>query len=337
MPSPRIALDAFGADDCPSVELQAAVEAARAGFEILLVGDPEPLRAGLETLFAVDRTGAERIRIRAASERIEMQDKPATAVRGKSQASMPVAFDAVTEGEADAVVSAGHSGAMLACGLFKFGRLPGVDRPAIATALPRLEGHGVLLDVGANVDCRPEHLVQFAAMGAAFARVEFALETPRLGLLSNGTETGKGTSLTRATDEALRGMPSTDFEYVGYVEGSGLLGGEIDVVVTDGFSGNVALKVLEGSISTFAEALGPENLPEGLRARFDAENYGGAPLLGVNGVAVIAHGASTPTALVNAIKLAHHFVERDLTRALGDAIARHANTEEAARSGLFSR
>jgi glycerol-3-phosphate acyltransferase PlsX len=317
--------------------LHAAEAAARAGFEILLVGEERLLRRRIERQLDDDPEALGRISLKPASGRIEMGDKAAQAIRGKAGASMPIAFDAVVAGEADAVVSAGHSGAMLACGLFKFGRINGVDRPAIAAALPRAEGRGVLLDVGANVECRPEHLIQFAAMGSAYARIELGRERPRVGLLSNGTESGKGTSLTRAADEALRGMPSTQFDYRGYVEGGTLLRDEVDVVVTDGFSGNVALKVLEGTALSFAEAVGPDLLTPALQRHFRPDSYGGAPLLGVNGVAVIAHGASTQTALFNAIKLAAHFVAGDLTGALRDAIARHASTEEAARSGLFSR
>lgn len=339
MPAPRIALDAFGGDDCPAVELQAAAAAARAGFDILLVGEEAELSAGLLELLDAEHEAEvlARISFLQASGRIEMDDKASQAIRGKAKASMPIAFDAVLQGHADAVVSAGNSGAMLVCGLCKFGRLEGVDRPAIAATLPRRGAKGVLLDVGANVECRPEHLVQFAAMGAAFAGVELGIERPRVGLLSNGSETKKGTALTRSTDEALRGMPSADFDYVGYVEGSSLLRDQADVIVTDGFTGNVALKVLEGAALGFAEAVGPDLLPPALARHFDADTYGGAPLLGVNGVVVLAHGASTQRALLNAIKLARHFVTRDLTGVLRNAIARHASTEEAARSGLFSR
>ena len=337
MPAPCIALDAFGGDSCPQVELHAAVAAARAGIEILLVGEAARLETQLAAVPDLDPEARARIRVRHASGRIEMSDRATEAVRAKSDASMPVAFDAVVAGDASAVVSAGHSGAMLACGLVKFGRIAAVDRPAIATVLPRLKGRGLMLDVGANVDCRPEHLVQFAAMGSAFARIELGIELPTLGLLSNGTELSKGTALTRATDEALRAMPSHDFEYVGYVEGTGLLSSEVDVIVTDGFSGNVALKVLEGSVAALGEAVGPDLLPEALRRHFDVERYGGAPLLGVNGVAVIAHGSSSPRALFHAIKLAKHFVERDLTGALRETVARHGPADQAARSGVFPR
>ena len=187
--------------------------------------------------------------IHHASEVITMEDSPAKAVRSRPDASMPVAFDLVRQGKADAVMSAGNSGAMLACGLFKFRRIKGVDRPALVTSLPTraTDGWVALLDVGANVDCKPLNLVQFAIMGAVYAGWKHGKARPRVGLLSNGTEEGKGTDLTRAVHRLLSDHPLHGLEYAGYVEGNHLFAGEVDVVVTDGFSGNVALKVAEAT------------------------------------------------------------------------------------------
>ncbi len=333
MSAPRIALDAHGSEAGSRVELQAAQALHQGGLGLVLVGD----RSVLEKEAAELGLALEGVEWVDAPERITMADSPGRAVRRKSRASMPVAFDLVREGKADAVLSAGNSGAMLACGLFKLGRLPGVDRPAIVTALPRPRGFGVLLDVGANIDCRTAHFVQFAAMGAAYARLELGRERPTVAILSNGAESSKGTALTRAANEALAASAHDDFEYIGYVEGNGLFDPRADVIVTDGFTGNVVLKVLEGGIALFSDWLDDDARAGSLRSRFDAEAYGGAPLLGVNGVAVIAHGASNTRALVNAGKLAAHFVREGLTAALSDAIARHALDSEAARSGQFQR
>ena len=331
MASARIALDAFGADASPDVELDAAIEAARAGFEIHLVGDDAVLREG----FSRRQVDADALGIRfvPASDRITMSDSPAMAVRSKPNASMPVAFDYVRAGEADAVVSAGNSGAMLACGLFKFGRVRGVERPAIVTKFPRADSLGIMLDVGANIECAPSQLVQFATMGAVFARLELGRQKGdvRVALLSNGSEESKGTRDTRAAATALTSEVSTEFKYLGYREGHDIYDEDADVIVTDGFTGNVVLKLVEGSAQLYKRFPGAGEWPDELRTRFNAETYGGAPLLGVDGLAVISHGASSPTALVNAIRVAAHFAERDLTAALASAIAEHTEMTAAAR------
>jgi len=259
---------------------------------------------------------------------------------------MPVCFDVVRKGQADAVMSADNSGAMLACGLLKFRRIKGDERTALVTSLPTRQGWVDLLDVGANVDCRPLHLVQFAVMGAVYARWKHGKARPRVGLLSNGTEPGKGTELTRAVHRLLTEASLHDLTYVGYVEGGVLMAGDVDVVVTDGFTGNVALKVAEatgrlvahwlrGSVQGGARrSLGAMLLRSAideLRARLDPDTYGAAPLLGVDGSALICHGGASAFAIAHAIGLARRSVAEALTPRLRDALAGHAALMAAAR------
>src|SRR5690606_7452907 len=247
---PTIALDAFGGDHCPGPEVEGALLAARAGTRVILVGDRGKLELELRRHPGWD---ALPLSIHHASEVITMEDSPAKAVRSRPDASMPVCFDLVRQGKAHAVMSAGNSGAMLACGLFKYRRIKGVDRPALVTSLPtQATAPGAdawvdLLDVGANVECRPINLVQFAVMGAVYAAFKHGKAEPKVGLLSNGTEDGKGTELTRAVHRLLSSAELRGLRYVGYVEGHDLLTGEVDVVVTDGFTGNVALKIAEAT------------------------------------------------------------------------------------------
>ncbi len=349
--STTIALDAFGGDNCPDVEVSAAVQAAREGISVILVGDRDKLAA---TLARLDLHGVKSdgsvpdlpLRIHHASEIITMDDTPSKVVRSKTDASMPVCFDLVKQGAAHAVVSAGNSGAMLACGLLKFGRLKGIDRPAIGSSIPRQHGQCVLLDMGANVECKPVNLVQFAVLGAIFARTSHGVPRPRVGVLSNGTEEGKGTELTRAAHRALGAHPSPDFSYVGYVEGKDVFRDSCDVVVTDGFTGNVALKVIEATAVAFAAqlraAVEERTLSKVgallmrpaltlLKSRLNPDTYGGAPLLGVDGVTIISHGGASSTALYNAIRLAGQYAARDLTPALRTAVASHKDLFAAAK------
>ena len=326
----RVALDAFGGDDCPGPEVEAAVLAAREGIRVSLVGD----RATLEAAIAA-HVGRERetlpIEIVHAQERILMTDSPAKAVRGKPNASMPVCFDLVAQGQADAVVSAGNSGAMLACGLFKSGRVKGVDRPAIVTAFPTRKGQCCMLDMGANTACRPVNLVQFALMGAVYARVRQGRTRPRVGLLSNGSEPGKGTPLTRESHELLAAAQVDSMDYLGYVEGGDVFAGDVDVVVTDGFTGNVALKFVEGAMGLVSHLLRDSVDARlvrrlgavlarpafaALKDQLDPDSYGGAPLLGVRGVAVICHGSSSAVALANGLRQANRFHDGGLTEAV---------------------
>lgn len=356
-----IALDAFGGDNCPEVEVEAALKAGGAGISVILVGDHDRLAAALARR-GVHGVGSRAnggevpnlpLRIHHASEVITMEDTPSKVVRTKTDASMLVCFDLVKQGKAHAVVSAGNSGAMLACGLLKFGRLRGIDRPAIGASIPRMSGQCVLLDMGANVECKPVNLVQFAVLGAVFARTSHGLSGEarpdgrvRVGLLSNGSEDSKGTELTRAAHRALGAHPSPDFEYVGYVEGKDIFKESCDVVVTDGFTGNIALKVIEATAVAFAAQLRAAVMERTLskvgallmrpalamlKERLDPDTHGGAPLLGVEGVTIISHGGASPTALYNAIRVAGDYATRDLTPALRAAVATHKDLFAAAK------
>ncbi len=310
----RIAVDALGGDRGPEAIVSGAVEAA--GVEPILFGP-----AGLDT------HGLELV---PTTQEIAMDEKPAEAVRSKPDSSLVAACRAVGEGRADAVVSAGNTGAMLAACLLEFRRLPGVMRPAIAAPLPAMEGVSVLIDSGANADARPEHLLQFAYMGAIFAEEILGIERPSVRLLSIGEEPEKGNQLTLEAHELLAG---SDLRFEGNTESRDLLKGAADVVVCDGFTGNIALKLMEGTIKTFLSALREETLrtrkgkvggllirgaARGLRDRLDPDTYGGAYLLGLNGLAVIAHGNSSPKAIANAIGLAARGVEHDVVGRLAE-------------------
>ncbi|MBV8079338.1 MAG: phosphate acyltransferase PlsX [Actinobacteria bacterium] len=315
----RVAVDALGGDRAPGEVIAGALEAARDGVEVTLYG-PQGLDTG--GLPLVD-----------APESIDMAEKPAEAARTKTNSSLVAAVRAVAEGEADAVVSAGNTGAMLAAGLFHLRRLPGVLRPAIAVPLPARSGPSVLLDAGANADTRPEHLVQFALMGSIFAEEILGIPNPQVRLLSIGEEDEKGSQLVLEAHALLRAEPGIDF--AGNAEGRDLLRGAADVVVTDGFTGNVTLKLLEGTIRELFGALREEisATPTGklggllirpaarrLRRRLDPDTYGGAYLLGLNGLAVIAHGNSGRTAVANAIRLAARGAEHGVVARLAERL-----------------
>ena len=338
---PRIAVDAMGSDAAPRVELEGVLAAVRArGVQVILVGDEPRLRAGLAALGANDKKDP--IIIRHAPDVITMHDAPSMAVKQKKQSSMRVCFDLVKAGEADAVVSAGNSGAMMACGLFVLGRLPGVERPAIVTTFPTKAGECALLDMGANVDPKPSVLAQFAVLGSVYARLLHGKTRPRVGLLSNGSEDHKGTPLTRDAHQLLtRPDPAAeaDFSYVGYVEGRDIFRGQVDVVVTDGFTGNVVLKSVEGAVEVILDMIREEVARSGvlsklgaalmtgalrrLRRRTDYAEHGGAPLLGVDGVALICHGGSNAMAMKNAVFVADRFAQMGLRKELTEAVARH--------------
>lgn len=355
-----IALDAMGGDAAPSPEVAGAVAALRARrnspIRVILVGDETRLREELSRL----QVPPDEIPIRHCTEVITMDDHPAQAVRKKRDASMRVAFEMVKRGEAQAVVSAGNSGAMLACGLFVLGRLKGLDRPGIAVTLPTLEradsglhvGQCLLLDTGANVECKPQTLAQFAVLGATCVRVRGMTQRarPRVGLLANGEEPSKGTQLLRDAHQLLTQLPKADFEYVGFVEGRDIFqwsqkpsrdAAGLDVVVTDGFTGNVVLKTSEGAGRFLADLLRME-VKRSLLAQLgallmrpalltmkrivDVEGRGGAPLLGCNGVAIICHGRSSARAMARAIEVAEEHVAAGLLPALTEAISRHGMT-----------
>lgn len=341
-----IALDAFGGDNCPAVEVQAAAQCAREGIAITLVGERKRLESEL-TQRSIPFGEGRLLQIADAEGVITMDDSPGKAVRAKPDASMPKCFELVKNGQASAVVSAGNSGAMLACGLFRFGRVKGVDRPAITTMFPGLEGHCCILDMGANVECRALNLVQFAMMGACYAAVEFPGRKIRVGLLSNGSENSKGTELTRATDRILREHPHPTFDYIGYVEAKEIYSGKSDVIVTDGYTGNILLKVAEGSLVAFGTLLKREILKswrtkvgaalsqpafQAVRDYIEPDNFGGAPLLGVRGVTIISHGSSSVSALTNAVRMARRCVEQELNPRLESALREGEAMQKAAKN-----
>jgi glycerol-3-phosphate acyltransferase PlsX len=337
----------MGADAAPRVEIEGVVAAVSENdLEVVLVGDEARIREGLDAL--APATGRDRIEIRHAPEVIGMNDAPSIAVKQKKQSSMRICFDLAKTGEVDAVVSAGNSGAMMACGLFVLGRLAGVERPAILTTFPTRTGQCALLDMGANVDPRPTVLAQFAVLGSVFSRLSHKKERPKVGLLSNGSEEWKGTALTRGANQLLgRALAAeglvgrrAEFEYLGYVEGRDIFRGDVDVIVTDGFTGNVLLKGLEGladvmvqmvrqeiTAGAWYEKLGAYLMTpvlRRLRRRTDYAETGGAPLVGVEGVALICHGGSDAKAIKNAVLVARDFAQVELRQELTRAVAAHA-------------
>ncbi len=320
-----IAVDARGGDNAPDEIVAGARRAAdELGVPVVLVGRPD----------AFDPAGLEVI---PASEVIEMGDDPATAVRAKKDASLNVAAKAVRDGRASAMVSAGNTGATMGAALLRMGRIKGVARPAIATPIPRPSGGHptILLDAGANAECQPGWLVQFAQMGAVFARVRYGVDDPSVALLSIGEEKSKGNELVKETHALL--TAGAGVRFVGNVEGRDLMTAAADVVVSDGFTGNVALKTLEGGLKEIVAALFavfgateetraatdvlmPHLLP--LYGALDPDGTGGALLLGVDGVCIISHGSSSATAVVNAVRVAAEAVEADLVGQLRTAVGR---------------
>jgi phosphate acyltransferase len=314
----RVAVDVLGGDRAPEEIVAGAVEARSETVQPVLFGPATIEPAGLELV--------------QTTQEIEMHEKPAEAVRAKPESSLVAACRSVGRGDTAAVVSAGNTGAMLAASLLEIRRLRGVMRPAIAVVIPSVRGPSVLIDAGANAESRPEHLLQFATMGAIFAEEVLELPEPDVGLLSIGEEAAKGN---QATQEAHRLLAESDLRFKGNVESRWLLEGAADVVVTDGFTGNVALKALEGGMKTLvsalfdvfgatpdtqaaADVLVPHLLP--LYGALDPNNTGGALLLGVDGVCIISHGSSNDTAIVNAVRVAAEAVEADLVGALRTAV-----------------
>lgn len=322
----KIAVDAMGGDFAPRNIVEGAVLAAREhSIPVLLVGDQEVIRKELSRYPGSDSLP---LTLAHASEAVGMDESPLTPIRKKKDSSIKVAFDLLRKGEASALVSAGNSGAVLATAVLVLEKLKGVDRPAIGTIFPTLKGWTLLLDAGANVDCKSFHLVQFAIMGDAYSKHILKNEKPLVGLLSNGEEESKGNELIRETNAILR---RSSIGYVGPVEGRDIFNGRADVVVCDGFVGNAALKICEG----LAEAIGAmirEELKHSLKAKIayvlarnavneikkklDYSEYGGAPLLGINGVVIIGHGRSSAKAIKNAIRRAHEFAQIGLPKLL---------------------
>jgi phosphate acyltransferase len=318
----RIAVDAMGGDHFPESEVAGAILAAREyGHEVILVGQESLLHEHLRKHRDAARLP---VRVVHASEFITMQDSAAKAVRTKKDSSIRVACRLVRDGDADAVVSAGNTGAVMATAKMVLRPIPGVERPALASVFPTAKGPdhpAVMADVGANVDCTPTMLAQFALMGEIYARAIFGYASPRVGILSIGEEEHKGNELTKATTPLLKDLP---INFIGNVEGRDLYGGEVEVVVCDGFIGNVALKVSEGLVETIRHILKDSmeatvtrklgyvlSRPafQDFKKRLDYSEYGGAPLLGVQGCTIVCHGRSNPNAIKNAVRVAAEFAE----------------------------
>ena len=330
----RVALDAMGGDHAPAAAVEGAVRFARAhpAHAVIVVGDTARVRP----LLARDGAPPANLVVEHASQVVGFNEDAAVAIRRKKNSSLRVGLELVRHGGADAFVSAGHSGAVLAGALFILGRLTGVERPAIAALFPALKkGRCLLLDAGANVECRPSHLAQWAVMGDAYVRAVLGVARPRVAILSNGEEETKGTELTRQAAALLR---ASDLHFIGYVEGKDIFSGETDVVVTDGFTGNVVLKTAEGTalgvVGMIKQAIDAARLPErlgalllkptllGLKKVVDYAEYGGAPLLGTEGISIVAHGRSDARAIANALAAALATHEHRLTDGIRAAIHR---------------
>ena len=321
----KIAVDAMGGDFAPRAIVEGAVLASKKfGMKVVLVGDEDQVGKELSKY----PTSKLSIYIHHAPHVVAMHDSPSGVIRKMKDTSIKVAIDLAKEGQVDGVVSAGNSGATMGLAMYIFKKLEGVDRPAIATMHPTPKNRSVLIDSGGNVDCKPAHLVQFAIMGDAYAKCILGKEEPRIGVLSNGEEEGKGNELTREVHGILSETP---INYIGYVEGGDLNSGKVDVIVSDGFVGNVALKVSEGLWETIHAILKWE-AKDNLRAKvayflmgrvirrlekkMDYSETGGAPLLGINGNCVICHGSSNAKAIMNAILLASNLAMNRLNEHL---------------------
>jgi phosphate acyltransferase len=327
----RIAIDAMGHDAGPAAVIDGALVAARHHqVGLLLVGDGAAIDAELSRHPAA---GGLDLQIGDTPERIEMSEPPVAALRRKPRASIRVAAEAVRDRKADALFSAGHTGASVMASHAAFGLLPGLDRPALATIIPTRQSPAVLLDSGASVGCRASHLVQFAVMGSAYARVALDREKPRVGLLSVGEEETKGNDLTREAHRLLKDSP---VHFVGNIEGRDVFAGGADVIVCDGFTGNVTLKVSEGLVETVESLLRDElsstfsgrvGLALSLQAfrrfrrRVDYSEYGGAPLVGLAGLCIVGHGRSSSKAVANAVTMAVRAVQEDLVGRIGRELA----------------
>ena len=327
----KIAVDAMGGDFAPGVVIEAVAAALREipDVEILLVGHTEKLAFHLQKERLKE---SDRLHFVHAEEVVEMGEPSTNAIRCKRHSSITVAAELVAKGLADGIVSAGHTGAAVAATKVKLRMTPGVDRPAIATLMPAVGGHFILVDAGANTDCVPLNLAQFAVMGELYAQLIFGIEKPRIGLLSVGGEDVKGNALTKETFKILSKMP---INFIGNVEGHDLFDRTADVVICDGFTGNVVLKsseslasavgtwlkeaLIKGAVRQIGGLLA-KNAFHDLKAISNFEEYGGAPLLGIKGVCIIGHGASTPKAVKNAIRVANDFAKHSLPAKISDRI-----------------
>ena len=338
----RIALDAMGGDFGPAVVVEGAVAAARElGIASVLVGDRAAVEREIVRLRAQDLP----LTVQHASQVVGMAEPPVQALRRKRDSSLRVAAELVKAGECQALVSAGNTGAAMAIGMFVLGVLPGVERPAIATALPSLGGFTVLLDAGANVDPKPRHLFQWAVMGHVYSRDIVGKDHPRVGILSVGEEEGKGNDLVKEAYDQLRG---SSINFIGNVEGRDIYNGRCDVVVTDGFTGNVCLKVSESLAEMLTSMIREELTRDALsrvgaalaqrafarmKRRVDYTEMGGAPLLGINGASIICHGASPVKAIKNALRVATEWVRHDVNEHIKTALEAEAVLAEGREGG----
>jgi glycerol-3-phosphate acyltransferase PlsX len=331
----KIVVDAMGGDHAPAVAVDGAVQAARdLGLEVILVGQEDKVRAELARY---DTAGLP-LTVHHASQVIEMDEHPAAAVRAKKDCSMVVGMELLKRHEADAFYTAGNSGGALAAALFRLGRVRGIKRPAISSIFPSQtpQGYSFILDIGANADCKPEFLVQFAVMGSAYAERVLGVTRPRVAIVSNGEEEGKGNQLVQDTVPLLK---ASGLNFVGNAEGKDIPWGLADVLVTDGFTGNVIIKLAEGISRFLLDTIKAEITSrsvtkvggllakpafDGVRKRLDYREYGGAPLLGVDGVVIIGHGRSDALAIRNGIRLAAQAVENGVLDAIKQGIAEYA-------------
>ncbi len=325
----RIALDAMGSDNSPEVEVEGAVQAAYEGKgerEVVLVGDREILEKELSKL----RRVPEKLTIHHAPEVIKMEERPVEAVRRKKDSSIFKAMELLKSGRVDAVVSAGNTGAVVAGAILSVGTLPGIDRPAIAAIIPSANDISILIDAGANSDCKPHNLLQFAMMGTEYARFLMEKSNPQVRLLSIGAESSKGNELTREAHKLLR---ESRLNFMGNVEGRSVFLGNADVIVSDGFVGNIVLKTGEGLAAGIGKILIKEIKRHPLRTiggmlmkpafirlrkRGDYSEYGGAPLLGINGICIICHGSSSPKAILNAILVSEAYAVQGINKKIMD-------------------
>lgn len=333
----HIVLDAMGSDNHPEPELHAVVEAAVRWKEPIYLTGPESL---LQQRLLELNPPSDLVRIVHAPEVLSMTDKPARAAKGKAQSSMAVGIDLLKQGVADAFVTAGNTGGAMANGLFRLGRIRGLKRPGLATVFPVQGGQSIIIDIGANADCKPRYLLQFAKLGAVYAEIVHGKENPRIGLISNGEEAGKGNELVKATYPLLK---KSGLNFIGNIEPKEFFAGEADVAVTDGFTGNVLVKTSEAVASLIIDLIRDEIKSTtitsigGLLARpafrrigeiLDPAEYGAAPLLGIRGLVFVGHGRSNAKAILNAIRVARESVAGGLLEALEGTIKSHQSLQK---------
>lgn len=330
----KIAVDAMGGDFAPKVVVEGAVAASEEwGIPVILVGKEEVVTEELKKC----KAGNLPVEVCHASETIAMDESPSVVLRKKRDSSIKVCFDLVKNGKADAMVSAGNSGAVMAHAVFMLKTVEGIERPAIVAVVPNLKKATIFLDVGANVECKPFHLAQFALMGSVYAKYLFHIDNPKVGLLSNGEEESKGNELVKETHEMLK---NSELNYTGYVEGGDVFNGKMEVVVCDGFVGNIVIKSLEGLIYAVAGLLKKEIEKSffakvgylfaqkafvDTKKKMDYSEYGGAPLLGVNGGVIISHGSANAKAIKNAVRMGYEYAVSNVTQKISEEILKNSD------------